>query len=294
MIPDWDTTHLFVSDRLEAEEPALFAALRSALPGVPLGIILGTKDIWCRDYMPVQVDDATFCQFVYTPDYLRGHDHLITPPCRLPFMHDYRREPIVLDGGNVVASRNKVILTDKIYKDNPCVERPRLRRRLEAAFGAECVFIPKEPYDVTGHADGVVRFVSEDRVLVNDYSTVDPSYGERLRRVLERARLDVEALPLFQDGGGGKGRFQSAVGVYVNFLRVAGVVAVPAYGRPEDQVGLDKMRAVLPEAIVSPLPCRSLAEKGGVLNCVSWAIKMPARDGQDGPARSEGSGHGEP
>ena len=28
MIPDWDTNHLFLSDRLEADEPALFAGLR--------------------------------------------------------------------------------------------------------------------------------------------------------------------------------------------------------------------------------------------------------------------------
>jgi agmatine deiminase len=120
-------------------------------------------------------------------------------------MHDYRREAVILDGGNVVASRTKVILTDKTYKENPSVERPRLRQRLEAVFQAECVFIPKEPYDVIGHADGVVRFISDDRVLINDYTLVDPGYGARLRRVLERAGLGVETLPLFQDQGGGRG-----------------------------------------------------------------------------------------
>src|SRR5262245_45871519 len=109
MIPDWETNHLFLSDRLEAVEPALLAGLRAAMIGLLIDIIPGTMDIWCRDYMPVQVDKKTFCQFIYAPDYLRGHEHLVTPPCRLPFMCDYRKEPIVLDGGNVVASRNKVI-----------------------------------------------------------------------------------------------------------------------------------------------------------------------------------------
>jgi agmatine deiminase len=293
VIPDWETNHLFLSDRLAADEPALFDGLCSALAGVPLGIISGTNDIWCRDYMPVQVEDAAFCQFIYAPDYLRGHEHLITPPCRLPFMHDYRREAVVLDGGNVVASRTKVILTDKTYMENPSFERPRLRQRLEAAFQAECVIIPKEPYDVIGHADGVARFISDDRVLVNDYSTVDPGHGARLRRVLERAGLDVETLPLFQDDATGQGRFKSAVGVYVNFLRVAEVVILPAYGRPEDRVALDKMRAVLPETTVAQLPCRSLAEKGGVLNCISWAVKMSGRGRRNGPVKVEGNYHGE-
>src|SRR5262245_35047417 len=138
MIPDWDTDHLFLSDRLEDEEPALFASLRSVLQGVASGIISGTHDIWCRDYMPIQVDETTFCQFVYAPDYLRGHEHLVTPPenCRLSFMTSYRQEPIVLDGGNVVASRTKVILTDKVYRENPAIARTRLKARLEEVFQA--------------------------------------------------------------------------------------------------------------------------------------------------------------
>jgi agmatine/peptidylarginine deiminase len=273
MIHDWETNHLFLSDRLKAEEPALFAGLRSALAGVPIDIIPGTKDIWCRDYMPVQVAEKTFCQFVYAPDYLRDHEHLVTPPCRLSFMHDYRQEPIVLDGGNVVASRNKVILTDKVFKENPSIERPRLRQRLEETFQAECIFIPKEPCDFIGHSDGVVRFVSENRVLVNDYFSVDPGYGQRMRGLLEKKGLEVETLPMFEEKGTGNHGVSPAVGIYINFLRVGDAVVIPAYDRPEDQLALEKMRTVLPEARMFQLPCRSLAEKGGVLNCVSWTIK---------------------
>lgn len=158
MIPDWETNHLFVSDRLEKDYPALLSRLRSALQGVTIGIIPDTSDIWCRDYMPIQLDEGRFCQFVDSPDYLRGHEQSITPPdkCRLPFMQDIRQEPIVLDGGNVVASRTKVILTEKVYKENPTIKRPQLRKRLEQVFQAECIFIPKQAGDDVGHSDGVV------------------------------------------------------------------------------------------------------------------------------------------
>jgi agmatine/peptidylarginine deiminase len=277
MIADWDTHRLFLSDRLESEEPALFACLCSVLQGVPIAILPNTADIWCRDFMPVQLDESTFCQFVYAPDYLRGFGHLVTPPekCRLPFMTSYRQEPLVLDGGNVVASRTKVILTDKVYKENPAVARPRLRQRLEKVFQAECVFIPKEPYDDVGHSDGVVRFVTDDRVLINDYSGVDPGYGERLQSLLQKNGLDVDTLPLFEEKGRRRrpGDLRSAVGLYINFLRVGDVVVLPGYGRPEDRVAVEKMQRALPRAAVSQVPCRSLAEKGGVLNCISWAIK---------------------
>jgi agmatine deiminase len=276
MIAEWDTNRLFLSDRLEEDEPALFDTLRSALAGVPVEIIPDTNDIWCRDYMPVQVGETTFCQFVYDPDYLRGFRHLITPAhkCRPPFLGECRQVAIGLDGGNVVASRTKVVLTDKVFRENPTVERPRLRRRLEELFGAECVFIPKEPYDPVGHSDGVVRFVSEGRVLVNDYSGVDPAYGLRLRTLLERSGLEVETLPMFQEKGRRRrGGLPSAVGLYINFLRVGDLVVVPGYDRAEDAEAVERVRQAIPHATVLQVPCRSLAEKGGVLNCVSWTIK---------------------
>jgi agmatine deiminase len=280
MTPDWDADRLFLSDRLETDEPALFAALRSALSGVPTDIIPGTADIWCRDFMPVQLDEDTFCQFTCDPDYLRGFTHLVTPPenCRLPFMRDCRRERIVLDGGNVVASRNRVVLTDKIFKENPKITPPRLRQRLEELFQAECVVIPKEPYDEVGHADGVVRFVTENRVLMNDYSGVDPCYGAKVRKLLEGKGMEVDTLPLFEEKGRRRRRddLPSAVGLYINYLRVGDAVVMPGYGRPEDRAAVKRMRRALPSAVVSQVPCRSLAGKGGILNCISWAIKDTA------------------
>jgi hypothetical protein len=282
MTPDWDADRLFLSDRLETDEPALFAGLRSALSGVPTDIIRGTHDIWCRDFMPVQLDESTFCQFTYDPDYLRGFGHLVTPPenCRLPFMQNCRREQIVLDGGNVVVSRNRVVLTDKIYKENRTVPRPRLRQRLEELFQAECVVIPKEPGDEVGHADGVVRFVTESRVLMNDYSGVDPVYGAKVRSLLEKRGLEVDTLPLFVENGRRRQRddLPSAVGLYVNYLRVGDVVVMPGYGREEDRIAVEQMQRALPKAAVWQVPCRSLAEKGGVLNCISWTLTANISD----------------
>jgi agmatine deiminase len=282
MIADWETNNLFLSDRLKGKEPALFAGLCSLLKGVTIDIIPGTSDIWCRDYMPIQIDEGKFCQFMYTPGYLRGHEHLITPAekCGLAFMEDYRQEQIILDGGNVVASRTNVLLTDKVYKENSSIQRPRLRDRLEQIFQAECIFIPKQAGDDVGHSDGVVRFVAEDRVFINDYSGVDPAYGAKVRKLLERHGLEVEALPMFEEKRKRRGGdLLSAVGLYINYLRVGDVVVIPAYDRPEDEAALEKIRHVMPAARVFQLQCRNLAEKGGVLNCVSWTIKGGAKGG---------------
>ena len=275
MIAEWDTNHLFLSDRLEGVAPQLVAGLRSALDGAAIEVIPETSDIWCRDYMPVQLSENSFCQFTYRPDYLKGFEHLITLPdrCRLPFMEKYHVEPIVLDGGNIVVSGTKVILTEKVYAENPTVERPRLRSRLEELFQADCIVIPKEPFDPIGHADGMVRFVAENRVLMNDYSTLDPVFGAKLRVLLERSGLQVETLPMFEEKESRRGDIPSAVGLYTNYLRVGNVVVLPEYDRPEDQAALQKVQQVMPDTKVFQVPCRRLAEQGGVLNCISWTIK---------------------
>jgi agmatine deiminase len=288
VIADWDTNTLFLSDLLETRYPDLVARLRSVVipNGVPIEIIPSTCDIWCRDFMPIQLDENRFCKFVYKPDYLnrKRYRDLITPAdrCRLPFMANYHSDPIKLDGGNVVASRTRVILTNKVFKENSAfdaIARHHLRERLEELFEADCIFIRKEPYDYVGHADGVVRFVTDDRVLVNDYSGVDPGYGEHVRKVLEGKGLEVETLPLFTDEARPRpSDLPSAVGLYINYLRVGNVVVIPGYGRPEDQIAMQKVEQTIRGATVFQVPCRKLAKKGGVLNCASWTIKACAPD----------------
>jgi agmatine deiminase len=275
MIPDWDAERVFLSDRLAEVEPRLHAELLELLKGIPTSVIHGTADIWCRDFMPIQVDAGEFCQFVYRPDYLRGHEHLVTPPeaCRLSFMSRYRAEPIVIDGGNVVASRTKVILTDKVYKENQELRPYQLRQRLQEVLRAEVIIVPKEPYDQVGHADGVVRFVAEDRVLINDYSRIDRQYGSKLKRLLETHGLEVETMPLFHSHSRNADELPSAVGLYINFLRVGNRVILPAFERAEDEAALKRLQQVLPDARISQAPCRSLAERGGVLNCITWTCK---------------------
>ena len=78
------------------------------------------------------------------------------------------------------------------------MERSKLRTRLAEAFKVDhCILIPKETGDAIGHSDGVVRFIEEDLVVVNDYSKVDPTYGERLCRILIGARSTDRETPPF-------------------------------------------------------------------------------------------------
>jgi agmatine deiminase len=281
MIPDWETNCVYLSRLLAVRHPALCQQLTAILEehGVPVRLLDGTADIWARDYCPVQVVKNRFVKFRYYPDYLRGrHEDRITTDdtvCgQLDNLGTICRSDVVLDGGNLVTATTRAILTDKVYGENSGWQRDALRCALREMLDLdECILIPKEPGDPFGHADGVVRFLSDDLVVMGDYSQVDPGYGDRLRAVLLRHHLQVEELPYFCERRSRNG-IPSAVGNYVNFLRIGRLILAPAYGVPQDEQACQKLKELCPEATVVPLLCVDLAREGGVLNCISWTVKV--------------------
>jgi agmatine deiminase len=244
--------------------------------GIEYRLLAGTRDIWVRDFMPVQFARDDFVLFRYEPGYLCGYEDLVTPDeVRRAAVEGsrLRGSDINLDGGNVVAARDKVILTEKVFGENAGRSRAELRRELERLFQAECVFIPVEPGDKIGHADGVVRFIDDDRVVINDYSRTDSEYGERLIRALGRHHLHIDALPYSAVARPRRIGIDSAVGNHVNFLRIGRLVVVPVYDLPQDGEAVRRLADYLAPSTVIPLHVAALAEEGGVLNCVSWCVR---------------------
>ena len=65
---------VYVSELLKSKFPECFGRLTSILDkhNVKYALLKGTKDIWCRDYMPVQIESGKLIQFRYDPSYLKG------------------------------------------------------------------------------------------------------------------------------------------------------------------------------------------------------------------------------
>jgi agmatine deiminase len=107
MITDSEANVVYISDLLEHRYAVLVDGLHGILSehGISLRIIRGTKDYWCKDFLPVSVAAGQFVQFRYAPDYLKGYEHLITRPSDIepiPEVENCQQSGIVLDGGNVV------------------------------------------------------------------------------------------------------------------------------------------------------------------------------------------------
>jgi len=59
MIPDWQTDCAYFSDLLPGRHANLWQGLERVLAqsSVATRLLQGTRDIWCRDYMPVQIEN---------------------------------------------------------------------------------------------------------------------------------------------------------------------------------------------------------------------------------------------
>lgn len=280
MLTDREKDVVYVSDRLEPAHPTLVDRLRGILGdhGIRLSTIRGTRDIWCRDFLPTPIGRGEFVRFRYAPSYLRGYKHLITDFDELaliPEIGTCRRSDIVVDGGNVVGWGGRCVVTDRIFRENPEVPRADLLGVLRGLLRVDdLIVIPVEPYDVVGHADGVVRFLTDGLVVINDYSAVAPWYGRRLRSILRRAKLEWVELPYRPEDAVHDG-IPSAVGGYANFLMVRGLIVVPAFGLLEDDLALRIIEEHAGPSAVTSLDCTDLARKGGgVLNCVTWTTSV--------------------
>jgi agmatine deiminase len=289
MIADSDTNAVFVADTLESRFPEVHRGLKSILAehGIPLRTIPVTRDIWCRDYMPIQVGEDRFVQFRFAPDYLTGkYRHLrkdgeIGPT--LPWVQNCVRSEIVLEDGNVVAWGDRAIVTDKVFRENPGWSRRALRDALRNALGLrELIVIPQESGDPIGHADGMVTWVDGSRVLVNDYSVVEEGLRRRICQNLGRRQLEFIELPYDLQPGGRDG-IPTAAGNWMNFLRIGDLLIVPTFGMTGDERALGIMRDAYMGYVIEAVECRELAEEGGLLHCVTWQARLNAgsRSGED-------------
>ena len=271
MIADSDSNVVFVADTLGRNFPAVYQRLASILRehDVPLRTIPGTLAVWCRDYLPVQVAGDRFVQFRYAPDYLIGKyrplraDGRIGP--KLTWLKACLRSEFVLDGGNVVGWGDRAIVTDKVFRENLGRSREVVAEGLKDDLRlVELIVVPTEPEDPIGHSDGMVCWLGERTLLVNDYSKVSGSFRRRIHERLSRHQVELVELP-YRPQPGVRDGIPTAAGNWMNFLRVRDLLIVPCFGLKGDERALGILRDVHPEYVVDAVQCGKLAGEGGLL-----------------------------
>ena len=165
------------------------------------------------------------------------------------------------------------IATERLFTANRGTPRAEVVERIRRALDLErLILVSPEPEDRTGHVDGMLRFVSERLLLVNDYATVRGCgrFWERLERVLDRELPDVERVLLpYPVSGQKRDGWYDARGDYANSLLTRRRIYVPVYGLPEDEAALAIFERLFPGR-VSRVDAAPVARYGGSLNCITW------------------------
>ena len=261
---------LYFSSQLNIQKykPAadrLFAALD--LFNIKYKLLNNTNDIWLRDYMPVKTKTGKYVSFRYEPSYLAGDPQLrtnfktdIAPHFVLPVTYSN----INLDGGNVVfsPSKTKAVITDRVFSENPEYDKNTLLLELEKLLEASVLIISSLKSDMTGHADGMVRFVDENTIVTN--ASLSPyGFETKVKKSLQNYGFNVIDFPYFDSNG------NSAIGCYLNFLETGQAIFLPVFSVDTDNKAIQTAKHIFHKAII-PVNINEIAADGGLLNCISW------------------------
>ena len=243
----------------------LFAAL--AAHDVPYALLDGTRDVWVRDFMPVRTHSGRMIVFRYAPSYLAD-----APELRTDFRRDIEPQlaltplysDIALDGGNAVFSLSgkRVLISDRVFSETPEYPPAALVRELSELLEAKVIVLPSLKSDMTGHVDGMARFLNDRTVLCNRPLS-SCGFEQKVKRSVQDCGLDAVDFPFVPTGR------VSAVGCYLNYLETEQAVFLPVFGLKQDGEAVSAAERLFPKPVI-PVMIPHIAAEGGCLNCISW------------------------
>ena len=229
-----------------------------------LDLLVNTKDVWARDYMPIQLTEKLFLGYTYNPGYLVEKYTKYITNWQLHNVYTQKQKkifdkrtvvpmPLILDGGNVVKAvlggKPYMIMCDKVLTENNVTEN-EFREWWDKWWYDNfdktemgLVLLPWDGKDLNpiGHADGMVRYIGNGHVLMTNYLDFDKkdktNYGEKLENTLKTVILEENILKLeFWDEFSDDYIFQllfDETWCYINYLQEGKRILVPSLGYPK-------------------------------------------------------------
>lgn len=230
---------------------------------IPYEILENTKDIWMRDFMPFCLDDGTLVSYIYEPDYLQGVKY---KNIKTKINYEINHIDLVIDGGNFVRYKNKAIMTDKVFKENPSKTKDEIIEMIKSKCKLDnLIIIPKQPYDIYGHSDSMVRWINENSVLINDFSVESKTFNDKLLKAFQKHNLNIQTMKYSLDFF----TKDRDWGAYLNFIKLENILIVPIYGLKEDILALKQLQNVYKNCIIEPINFSAIIKEGGALHCVT-------------------------
>jgi agmatine/peptidylarginine deiminase len=266
---------LAFADYLQRNRKNVMKQIKAALDeySVDYEIITGCKDIWVRDFMPIQRHDGKLVKYRYYPDYLvkEGQEKYITNVAEvevgaLKADVEYVETSLVIDGGNAILCQDKngkncVLMTQKVLFENSPMSHLEVLKELTRAFDADVILLPWDRCEPYGHADGMVRYLKPGCLLLNNYEESDKELFYQLKLSLS-ARFDLISLKY------GKAIHPDSW-CHINFLELDNLILVPKANIPSDAVAKTQLEKLTGKEC-RLIEMSEIVKDGGALNCISW------------------------
>ncbi len=163
-------------------------------------------------------------------------------------------------------------MTDRIFKDNPTFERKKLISELQKHFQIDKLFfVPEQPKDFTCHSDGMVRFIDEQTVMINNYKGEQEAFSRAFEIAIHNTGLDYINIPY--NPYNNKNNDQ-ANGIYINYLQMENILIIPIFGIEEDEQVVKQFEQIFAGQTIQTIAANEIANDGGILNCISWNIQV--------------------
>ena len=231
---------------------------------LPADVLLteDVRDIWMRDF--TTANPLAPRQFTYTSASMTPTQSREVQNSFIAFANRYGIErtttTLQLDGGNLVDDyAGKVITTTRFLTDN-ALTAAQGKAALKNLLGATQVAIvdPDEP--VLAHSDGMVMWLDDKTLLVNNYAPTNAALRTSVLNELTTSFpgtkiIEVPVQNVDNPPGQWTG-FSSACGVNVNSVLTYKNIYVPTFAMSHDSAFLDIVRANTNKKIIPVDRCK--------------------------------------
>lgn len=245
---------------------------------IPEDILLedDIHDIWMRDFTTVNPKNPV--QFVYTWASMTQNESVDVQNSFKKFADRYiierKKTNLLIDGGNIVDNYNgRVITTTRFMEDNHLSYKEAKEELIELLGAKEVAILdPDEP--VLAHSDGMVSWIDDETLFVNDYSD-KPAFRAKILTELRQSFPGVTIIEIpveykVNPPGQWDG-FESACGINLNATVTYKNIYMPTFKMAHDNEAIAEIKKNTSKKVI-PVSAENVCAMGGSVRCLTWQL----------------------